>query len=365
MSYSGSNPEGGSLGASNPEYVNGRVRSRRASLFADEDYRKLVRMGPSEIARFMEETEYEREINALGARFSGVDLIEHALNRNLAKHFQDLLDWSEGRLYDLIARYLRKFDVWNIKTAFRGIYTDTDPEDVRTDLIRAGELDDRTIDRLLEADTIEDAIDMLGRTMYYDPLTEAFEEFEETGALVPLENALDREFYERLLADVSSGPAAEPQEGPEARFIEFLQAEIDFRNARNALRLARSGADLDPAAYYIEGGVLFDRQDLSRLVNNYDELVDHIAESKRYGDRLSGALDRLREADSLIQFEHALDAALLRYSDRLANIYPVSVSAVLSYILAKEREVENIRAIARGREVGLSESEIEDELVIL
>ena len=32
--------------------------------------------------------------------------------------------------------------------------------------------------------------------------------------------------------------------------------------------------------------------------------------------------------------------------------------------LAKEREVENIRAIARGREAGLSVEEIEEELVI-
>ncbi|ADB62215.1 ATP synthase A1, C subunit [Haloterrigena turkmenica DSM 5511] len=354
-----------SAGASNPEYVNARVRSRRASLFADEDYRKLVRMGPSEIARFMEETEYEREINALGARFSGVDLIEYALNRNLAKHFQDLLDWSEGRLYDHIARYLRKFDVWNLKTVFRGIYTDSEPEEVRTDLIRAGELEDATIDRLLETDSIEDAIEFLRGTSYYEPLTEAYAEFEDHGALVPLENALDREFYENLLADVSRGPSAEPQEGPEAKYVEFLQAEIDFRNVRNALRLARSGADLDPAAYYIDGGVLFDRTDLSRLVGDYDALVDHIAENKRYGDRLSGALERLRDADSLIQFEHALDAALLEYADTLSSIYPTSVSAVLSYILAKEREVENIRAIARGREVGLDETEIEEELVIL
>ena len=68
-------------GSSNPEYVNSRVRARRAALFDEEDYRKLVRMGTGEIARYMEETEYETEINALGARHSGVDLIEYALNR--------------------------------------------------------------------------------------------------------------------------------------------------------------------------------------------------------------------------------------------------------------------------------------------
>ncbi|PCR92505.1 V-type ATP synthase subunit C [Natrinema ejinorense] len=349
-----------STGASNPEYVNARVRSRRAAMLSDEDYRKLIRMGPSEIARFMEETEYEREINELGTRFSGVDLIEYALNRNLAKHFDDLLEWSEGKLYDRIVRYLRKFDVWNLKTIIRGIYTDTDPEDIRTDLIRAGELDDGTIDRLVEVDSIEDVIELLDGTIFAEQLEVAFEEYEESGALVPLENALDRAFYENLLADLGR-----PQEGPEAKYVEFLEAEIDFRNARNALRLARSGSDLDPAAYYIEGGVLFDESDLNRLVGDYDALVDHIAENKRYGDRLSGALDRLRDADSLIQFEHALDAALLEYADLLSSVYPTSISPVLSFVLGKEREVENIRAIARGREVGLDETEIEEELVIL
>ncbi|AFO58012.1 MULTISPECIES: V-type ATP synthase subunit C [Natrinema] len=349
-----------STGASNPEYVNARVRSRRAAMLSDEDYRKLIRMGPSEIARFMEETEYEQEINALGTRFSGVDLIEYALNRNLAKHFDDLLEWSEGQLYDRIVRYLRKFDVWNLKTIVRGIYTDSDPEEISTDLIRAGELDDGTIDRLIEVDSIEDVIEILDGTIFAEQLEDAYEAFEESGALVPLENALDRAFYENLLEDLGR-----PREGPEAKYVEFLEAEIDFLNARNALRLARSGADLDPAAYYIDGGVLFDESDLNRLVGDYDALVDHIAENKRYGDRLSEALDRLRDADSLIQFEHALDAALLEYADTLSSVYPTSISPVLSFVLAKEREVENIRAIARGREVGLDENEIEEELVIL
>jgi V/A-type H+-transporting ATPase subunit C len=38
---------------------------------------------------------------------------------------------------------------------------------------------------------------------------------------------------------------------------------------------------------------------------------------------------------------------------------------VLSFVLAKEREVDNVRAIARGREAGLSPDQIEAELVVL
>jgi len=346
-----------SPGSSNPEYVTARVRSRRSSLFSDDDYRKLVRMGPAEIARFMEESEYEREINALGARHSGVDLIEYALNRNLAKHFNDLLAWADGRLYDLIARYLRKFDAWNIKTVLRGIYSGADRESVETDLIRAGELDDRLLDRLLDAGSIEDAIDLLDRTTFGDPLREAFDDYEESGVLVPLENAIDRVFYDRLLSGLVVNEATET-------YREFLQAEIDFRNARNALRLARSGADIDPSEYFIEGGRLFTAGQLNALASNVDELVAVIREST-YGDDLDEALEEFEQVDSLISLERALDAALLEYSDRLGFVHPLSVAPVISYILAKEREVDNIRAIARGREAGLSEAEIEAELVIL
>jgi len=294
---------------------------RRGSLYGDEEYRKLTRMGPAEIARFMEESSYGTEINALGSRHGGVDLIEYALNRNLAGQFDDILDWSEGSLYGLIARYLRKFDAWNVKTVIRGVYTDADQSEIEVDLIRAGEFDDRRIRRLLEADSIDAVVEVLEDTIYGDP-REAYAEYEETGVLVPLENAVDRAFYERLLSGLGN-------DEPTRQYEAFLKAEVDFRNAANALRLARSGADIDPAAYFIEGGELFTRS-LARLARNLDELVEYIADSQ-YGDELGPALRELEEANSLIAFEHATDAALLAYGDQLGTIHPVSVTPVISY----------------------------------
>ncbi|MFB6223697.1 MAG: V-type ATP synthase subunit C [Haloarcula sp.] len=346
---------------SNYEYVIARVRSRRASLFDDDDYRKLVRMGTGEIARFMEETEYETEMNALGSRYGGVDLVEYALNRNLAKHFDDLLQWSEGALYDYIARYLRKFDVWNAKTVIRGLYSDAERTEVEDDLIRAGEFTDRRIEGLLNASSIEEVVEQLDDTIFGASLAEAYEIYEESGVLVPLENALDRAFYETLLSGLPDNPEVD---SPTGLYVEFLETEVDFRNLRNALRLAHSGADVDPSEYFIEGGQLFDAQEVAQLSTNLDQLVSAVRESK-YGDDLDQALSALEDAQSLIDFERALEAALLEYADRLSNRYPLSVCPVLSYVLAKEREVDNIRAIARGREAGLGPDEIEQELVIL
>ncbi len=346
-------------GRSNYEYVTARVRSRRAKLFSEDDYRKLIRMGTGEIARFMEESEYETEMNALGARYSGVDLIEYALNRNLAKHFHDLLRWSNGALYDYIVRYLRKFDAWNAKTVLRGKYSDAEQAEIQDDLILAGEFDEDLLDSLVAAGSVVDVIAGLEGTIFYDPLVEAQSDYEEDGVLVPLENAIDRSFYESLITGLS-----DTSNRATKLYKEFLEAEIDFRNVRNVLRLVQSGADIDPEDYFIDGGYLFDRSAVRRVASNRDELIADLLDS-RYGNELEDAIQSLDSAESLIRFEHALDGALLNYSQTLSNRYPLSICPVLAYILAKERETENIRAVARGKEAGLSTEEIEQELVFI
>src|SRR6056297_1593248 len=130
------------------------------------------------------------------------------------------------------------------------------------------------------------------------------------------------------------------------------------------LRIARSGADMEPTENFIAGGDLFNSREIRQLAGDMDRLVEHVRQSK-YGDELQAGLDALGGADSLMDFERATDAALLEYAKMLSNRYPLSVCPVLAYVIAKEREMTNIRAIARGREAGLSESEIESELVML
>ncbi|AOW80973.1 A-type ATP synthase subunit C [Halodesulfurarchaeum formicicum] len=344
--------------SANYEYVVARVRHRRASLFAEEDYRKLLGMGLGGIARFMEESPYQAEINDLGARYSGVQLIEYALNRNLARAFDDLLRFSEGELYELVARYLRKFDAWNLKTVLRGRFSDAEDEEIEENLIDAGELEPEFLDRLIAAPDIEAIVEIIEETTFGDAVVEAYPDYEETGLLTPLENAIDRAYYEGLLEDQI------PDEGPMALYAEFLRTEIDFRNVRNVLRIVRSGAEIDPREYFIEGGQLFDSEEIAQLATDQDQLITHLRES-RYGKHLGPAIDSLDAEANLTQFERALDEALLSFADRLSHVYPLSVCPVLAYILAKEREVDNIRAIAHGKETGLDRSTIENELVML
>jgi len=347
----------GSEGTPNYEYVGARVRARKAKLFDEDDYRKMVRMSPNEIARFMEENGYGEEMNRLGARHEGVDLIEYALYDNMARNFSDIVRWSEGPLHDTIVDYLRSYDAWNIKTVLRGVYTDATPDEIRADLIPAGELDEDFIEELAEREDVKTVVEELSRTVFGDALEEALRDFEDEGVLLPLENAVDRTFYEGLLTGEREGT-----EGPKGVYQEFLRAEIDILNVRNALRAAGS-EQVDVGEYYIDGGKLFTADELRRYVGNREELINALRESE-YGDDLEVAIEALEETGSLVEFDRALDEVLMGFATSMKNQYPNSVAPVISYILSKEREVQNIRGIARGKEAGLGVEEIEEEVVI-
>ncbi len=348
---------GGSSGSSNFEYVGTRVRARKAQLFDDDDYRKLVRMSPNEIARFMEENGYDEEMNSLGARYTGVDLIEYALYDNMSTTFRDIVKWSEGPLEDLVVSYLRKYDAWNVKTVVRGVYTGATEDEIRNDLIPAGELDEDDLDQAINSDSVEQAVEAMADTAFGEVLKEALMEFKDTGVLLPLENAVDRVFYEHLLQD-----SLEEVSGPRKVYNEYLEAEIDLLNVRNALRAAGS-SDLDVEDYFVEGGGLYTVEEISRLVGNREELVESLRRS-RYGEDISDAIDALEQGESLVEFDRALDSLLMGFAQKMSYRYPISIAPVISYILTKEREVKNIRGIARGKEVGLDVEEIEKEVVL-
>ena len=61
---------------------------------------------------------------------------------------------------------------------------------------------------------------------------------------------------------------------------------------------------------------------------------------------------------------HSLDEYMANKTKRFSYLYPLSVLPVLDYLLKKEREVYNLRAIVRGKQAGLA-NEIIEELVVV
>ena len=61
---------------------------------------------------------------------------------------------------------------------------------------------------------------------------------------------------------------------------------------------------------------------------------------------------------------HSLDEYMAKKTKRFSYLYPLSVLPVLDYLLKKEREVYNLRAIVRGKQAGLANDIIEELVVV-
>ena len=61
---------------------------------------------------------------------------------------------------------------------------------------------------------------------------------------------------------------------------------------------------------------------------------------------------------------HELDEFVANRSKRFSYLYPLSILPILDYLLKKEREVRNLRAIVRGKQTGLSNEKIEELVVV-
>jgi V/A-type H+-transporting ATPase subunit C len=331
-------------------YFNTRVYAMRGRLLPRDTYNKFLQMDIPEIARFLGETEYKSEIEQLGKRYRGVDLVEYALNLNLADTFHGLLEKAQTELKVLIKLYMGYYDLENITTILRGKLSNITDEEVQEALIPAGSLETAKLNQLIEAD-YDETLDMLRKMGYHDAVEMLVER-----PLPEVEDMMRRRYYEDLLEATEGGNKSMQM------FNYFMRTEIDFVNLINFLRLKRDNEAPDIIMkYMVEGGIYLRMDKLFKLAEmSFDEMIKEI-ELLSYFRESPGAL--VDASESLVGLEAVLLKKQLDYAAREARQNPLSVLVVLSYILAKRVEVDNIRKIVRGKEGELPIELIRRQLV--
>jgi V/A-type H+-transporting ATPase subunit C len=317
-------------------------------------------MSITEITRSLGETTYRNEIENMGIKYTGADLIEYALNANMANTFKEILGFSKGHLQDLIAHYLNRWDIWNIKVILRGIHFGAVRDEILEEIIPAGQFDMEFWRKLSQQDNIEGVLDGLKHTEYYEPLEAAMDDYQSTKMLTGIETNLDKAHFDFLLSTIY------PSSKAEKLFLEFIRTRIDTINLKTLFRFKSVGgtkAELSP--FLLDGGMIFNINKLEDLADAKDmeDLIDKLKPTAVY-QKIGKELEQYREERSLNILFNALDKYFLVATKRFAYTSPISILPVLDYFVRKDIEVRNIRAIVRGKSTGLSEDIIQDMLVI-
>jgi V/A-type H+-transporting ATPase subunit C len=336
---------------SNYAYVATRARSRRSRLLPAEAYNQLLNLEHAEIARYIQDLEYRREIDRYGSTLSGADLIETALVDNLAKDVGDFLSFSKGTLRDILQVYAEKYRVDNLKNIIRGINQNMDKENLERLVCPINDSDKDLYNKLYDSKTVEDVASSLEGTNYYNPLKKALEA-RNTDSLQPLEDALDLIYYKNLVSNQPSGGADVEV------YRNFIHLKVDIANIKTLLRMRHRGIGAHNELL-IDGGTL--SIDMLSSTQTLEDLLTSL-EGTKYYDLLEPHLQS--DSVDLNSCVHSLDEYMANKTKRFSYLYPLSVLPVLDYLLKKEREVYNLRAIVRGKQAGLANELIEDLVVV-
>ena len=339
-------------------YVCTRMRVRKSKLIPREDYLRILNMSLPEITRFIEETEYKKEIDELAPSFQGIDLLELALSWNLAKEYQQIQKITPGVLKRFTQSYLMRWDIQNVLTILRGKAQGMSTGKIREVLVPAGELDRVFLDRLLKEESPERIVEALKGHAIYPILSDGLAGALEEESFARIENELYKQFYANLLSEAMSGFRGGKQ------FLEYIMLDIDITNIRNMFRLRMDRLEEDARSMVVQGST-FSADEFQHLISIDDpkEFIDALKTKVRLKP-LIAMLDMLEAEKSLREIEIELIKVQLAQMESLSKLNPFSIHPILTYLEKKKYEIFNLRAIARGKEVSLPVERIRGYLVM-
>lgn len=333
-------------------YGTARVRAMKVKLLPQETYAKLLVMELPELTRFIEESEYKAEVDELARKYSGIDLIEFATHLNLARTFVKLIEMTMGEPHDLIVEYVRRWDIREIKTILRGKLYGASEEEILRVLVPSGELTLEFLQSLVKKPSVQEAVEALKDTVYY----EVIKDIDYTESLMKLEDALDKFYYARMVERISKITGS-------SLYLKVIKMEIDVVNLKTLFRLRKAGMSGSRVLeYVIPNGLYITDQDLEKIANV--PLLEFVGLVSKYPywDAISDIVTD--QMESLSKIELRLDKYLNEHVWKSSTFHPLTVLPMLGYMLSKDTEVENIQAIARGKEAQLPEGIIKDHLIL-
>ena len=343
------------------EYPYTYVRSSvmKSLLIKKGEYHKLMKMSLPEITRYLQESEYKKEINELANKYKGVNLLELAINRNLTNSFNKLKRISPPELRIVLFVYLKRIDIENIKKILRGKFAGIETEKVIASLQPAGILSENALHAVWKKDSIESVLRGIGM-IDMKKMAEPLERFKKEGTLIGLESALDKMYFDEVL-DFSE---TMPIQG--RLFREFLELELEIRDIMTILMLKREGVDNKSISQYLitpnhgEGSKLIE---MMMKLEDFDAIVGCL-EKSQYRKYIEDGIRRLKESNTLLYLEKDIMIYLLKKTTTFTHMNPLSIQNILDYMFGKENEARNLMKLIKGKQLGVKDEFIESMIVI-
>jgi V/A-type H+-transporting ATPase subunit C len=339
-------------------YCNATVSTWEAKLISEARFSELADASNLNVLLSgLEETEYG-PLAAEAKKSENPDLvkIERGLHEHLNSKYIETLKMLPEERKKTVERLLGRADVWNLKAVVTMIHNNVPKELRAKELIPSPTTPKERTEMLASAGSIEELLEFLKGSEYYDAVSKSSEEYKDKG-LSTILAAVDRQYYSSLWADARAKKAQKKILEPVVGY------QIDSLNMKTILRLKKEGASAQDIASLLirPSHELTDPMFREMIMAGDVRSAVHMAHITAPAKALTDVMTQVEE-DGLPTAEKALDEFYLKLCKWFGFTQFFSIAPVLSYLAQKENEVKNLRTVIRLKAEGVEPQEIKETI---
>lgn len=331
-------------------YLNTRVSLYSGRLWHGADFDALIRTPDAEMA----ETLSERGLPQLAAGYGNQDplSLEQRIIAEILDETRILIRPLTGDARNFLIYWTERFEISNVKTLLRGKMTGEKPAALLARLTPMGAFGRLDVQDLVHAEDVTELLRRMEAGPYAGIVRQARRAFEESHDPFILDATLDRGYYEGL------GRRAQPLENAAgAAFRRLMGPLIDRINLVWLLRY-RFNYNLPPAQVYF------------LLVSSHYGLpssrLRQLAALGSPSEILAALPDNLRRdlegIGEIAQVFARMEDVAVDVASKVLHSGAPAIARAFAYLILRERDLRSVRAVLRGRHLGLPTSDIEQAL---
>lgn len=328
-------------------YLNTRVSLYSGSLWQGKDFDALIGVPDADVADALT----ERGLPQLATGFSNQDplSLEQRIIAEILDETRVLIRPLTGDARNFLIFWTERFEISNVKTLLRGKMTGEKPASLLARLTPMGTFAKLDVQDLVHAEDVTELLRRLEAGPFAGIVRQARRAFEDSHDPFILDAALDRGYYEGL---ARRGQALESNTSP--AFRRLMGSLIDRINLVWLLRY-RFNYNLPPAQVYFllvasRYGLPSSRLRQLAALGSVEEILAALPDALR--------IEMLGVSEISLVFAR-MDRMSAELEGKVLHSGAPAIARALAFLMLRERDLRSVRAVLRGRHLGLPKGDIQ------
>lgn len=328
------------------DYLTTRVSLFRSRLWSEDQLGRLAVAPDADMARLLA----AHGLAGLAAGYAGDNprSLEARIVAIVLAEARILLRPLVGAARQLLLYWLGRFEVSNVKSLVRAKLAGEGAQATAARLLDLADFSRLDVDQLMRAEDVSELMRRLEPSPYAEIVRNARQAFEESRDIFILDATLDRAYYDGLIR------RARVLEAEAGRAFACLMADLIDRVNLVWLLRYRFNYGLPPAqVYYLLPGPGYRLHD--RLLR---DLVGREAVASVLAGLPGPLAALLAGANGIPEIAARLERQTTRLAEGVLAAPDQPLARVMAYLTLRETGLRDVRAILRGRRLGLSVDDI-------